>query len=236
MSEDLQSGLSEAGALSIFGALPPNTRQQIFKDAHVVRLSPGDSIYATLQDPRCALLLSGLARLSATSSEGRMVTVRYATAGDVVGLISVLNDRQEVAAHAITKCEAALINVQVLRRLAQSDPQVALLLAQRVADIVGQVIELMSINIFGTVRRRVSRHLLDLAESRGRELVVTSDQQQIANAIGSVREVVARALRSMEQDGLIRRETVRIVLLDPTGLHVSADGYYADKQRPLNLL
>ncbi|HEX5878773.1 MAG TPA: helix-turn-helix domain-containing protein [Actinomycetota bacterium] len=69
-------------------------------------------------------------------------------------------------------------------------------------------------------------HLLDLASARvgeqtgsdhraGRELVVQVSQQELANAVGTVREVVVRVLRELRQDGVVRTERDRIVLLEP---------------------
>ena len=49
-------------------------------------------------------------------------------------------------------------------------------------------------NMFLPVQARVARHLIDLASLQDDVLVVTAGHQEIADAIGSVREVVSRAL------------------------------------------
>jgi CRP/FNR family transcriptional regulator len=75
----------------------------------------------------------------------------------------------------------------------------------------------------------VARHLLDLASARvgeaptsshraGQKLIVQVSQQDLANAVGTVREVVVRVLRELRQDGLVRTERDRIVLLEPARL------------------
>jgi len=43
-------------------------------------------------------------------------------------------------------------------------------------------------------------------------------QQQIAAMTGSVREVIQRALKALERDGVIRMERARVVVLDPKAL------------------
>jgi len=43
-------------------------------------------------------------------------------------------------------------------------------------------------------------------------------QQQLADAVGSVREVVARTLRELRMDGLISVGRARITILDPKRL------------------
>ena len=59
----------------------------------------------------------------------------------------------------------------------------------------------------------------DLAGHReDQKLIVQVSQQDLANAVGTVREVVVRVLRELRQDGLVRTERDRIVLLEPTRL------------------
>jgi CRP/FNR family transcriptional regulator len=78
--------------------------------------------------------------------------------------------------------------------------------------------------VFGSVRQRVARHLLDLAATQQRDqaLVARVSQQELADAVGSVREVVTRVLRGMREDGLVRTGPDGIHLLDAAGLHTTA--------------
>lgn len=76
---------------------------------------------------------------------------------------------------------------------------------------------------FSTVPQRVARHLLDLASEQGsdrqeRNLIVAVTQQELGDAVGTVREVVVRVLRDLRQEGAVRRERDRIVLTDPARL------------------
>ena len=69
------------------------------------------------------------------------------------------------------------------------------------------------------VRQRVARHLLDLAVREDGVLVVRATQQDLADAIGSVREVVSRAVMGFREQGLLARSSEGLVVLDPAGLH-----------------
>ena len=77
---------------------------------------------------------------------------------------------------------------------------------------------------FATVRQRVARQLLDLASTHQHdgdpngELAVRITQQDLAEAVGTVREVVVRTLRQLRDAGAVRTERDRIVLLDPAQL------------------
>jgi DNA-binding GntR family transcriptional regulator len=47
-------------------------------------------------------------------------------------------------------------------------------------------------------------------------------QEEIASRIGTVRDVVGRMLRVFSHDGLIRRESGRLVVIDQAGLEREA--------------
>jgi CRP/FNR family transcriptional regulator len=81
-------------------------------------------------------------------------------------------------------------------------------------------LEALAGNTFGTVRQRVARHLLDLAAAgdRTRALVAPVTQQELADAVGSVRAVVARSLGELRDAGLVGSSSDGIVILDPGGL------------------
>jgi len=74
-----------------------------------------------------------------------------------------------------------------------------------------------------SVRQKLVRHLFDLAAvAQGGELVAHLTQQELADHVGTVREVVARILRELREDGLIETGRDRIVILDATALHARA--------------
>src|SRR6266536_3395026 len=84
-----------------------------------------------------------------------------------------------------------------------------------------------AVNAFGSVRQRVAAHLLDLASAqlhpRGR-LVAHVSQQELADAAGSVREVVARVLRDFRVAGIVATSSDSVVILDPARLYAETGG------------
>jgi CRP/FNR family transcriptional regulator, cyclic AMP receptor protein len=79
-----------------------------------------------------------------------------------------------------------------------------------------------AINAFGSVRQRVAAHLLDLASTQQRpegRLVAQVSQQELADAVGSVREVVARVLREFRLAGLVATAPDSVVIFDAARLH-----------------
>jgi CRP/FNR family transcriptional regulator len=88
-------------------------------------------------------------------------------------------------------------------------------------------LEQTAVNAFGSVRQRVAAHLLDLASAQqapaGR-LAAHVSQQELADAVGSVREVVARVVRDLRVAGVLATSADRIVILDATRLYAESGG------------
>ncbi|MGF4046131.1 Crp/Fnr family transcriptional regulator [Paenarthrobacter nitroguajacolicus] len=224
MSSGLNPASCEAWANSYFAPLPIEVRNVMLRDAFVVTVQAGRMINGPYSPPRLFLLHSGQARVAAVSKEGRAATVRYTGPGQVLGLPAAIYDSSPIAAYAITDCEMSMLNVNHLRRLAQNDPKVAWLLLQQTCAIIYETVEILADTIFGTVEQRVSRHLLDLASNSEDGLIVNVEQQELADAIGSVREVVARALRKLREAGLVERHGRGLRIVNPSALHHIASG------------
>lgn len=213
--------IREALERSVFASFQAQHMNRLLADAIDVSLPAGSTLYREEDQPRCALVISGLIRVFMTSPIGREVTVRYARSGDVLGIAATVGGPAPVSVQILTDSILVLFNVQTLRTIGQSDPEIGWLMAEEVTQRLYETLEALAGNVFGTVRQRVALHLLDLAASRqqGRQLVATVSQQELADAVGSVRTVVARAIRELRTAGLIETSADGIVLLDPAGLH-----------------
>ena len=204
--------------------LPSDIRDDLLSDAFVVTIPAGSPIYAAYRAARFVLIHTGRARVQAQSLDGRSATIRYAGPGQVIGLPSTLANQSPVGAEAVSDCEVSFLNVSKVQRLIRTRPEVGELLLREVTSILFEVIELFTENLFGSVLQRVSRHLIDLAEETPEGLIVHSDQNSIAEAIGSVREVVARALRTLREEKVVVRKGNGILILDRDRLHEYSHG------------
>jgi len=163
-----------------------------------------------------------MVRVVTLSAGGRKATIRYARPGDCVGVLSLVTAWHPVAVEAVTDAQVLFVDVDILTDLARREPGVGWALAQYVAEVSTDVIEMMSSAVFGSVRQRLARHLLDLAVQRGGVLYVLQGQTEMADAVGSVREVVARTIREFREQGLVSRDGVGLRLDDPAGLDAVA--------------
>jgi CRP/FNR family cyclic AMP-dependent transcriptional regulator len=197
--------------------------EQLLQDAVPLAIPAGSVLYPEHGQAQVGLVLSGLLRVYMTSAEGRQVTVRYARQGDVLGIAVVVGGPARTSVQALTDAKVLMLNVGTLRDLGRRDAEVAWAFAEELGRRLYDVLEELAGNVFGSVRQRVARHLLDLAARQGPgPLVVSATQQDIAGAVGSVREVVARVLKELKAEHLIDSTRTGIHIVDAAGLHEAA--------------
>jgi CRP/FNR family transcriptional regulator, cyclic AMP receptor protein len=224
----VQSRSLEAWRHSHLAELPDEAREAMLSDALVLTIPAGNPIGDPGGCETLALVHSGLTRVVLSAPDGRTATVRYAGAGQVLGLASAITGGSPWMGYAITECEVTFLNPGTLRRLGQADGRVAWALAKQMARVTYEVVDTLGGNVFGTIDQRVSRHLLDMAVRRPEGLVVLADQREVAQSVGSVREVVARSIRMLRERGaLVRLPKGGLLIVRPDVLQEVADGVEA---------
>jgi len=212
----------EAGPL---GDLPVPVVERLLGQATLIRAGPGSVLYHPGDPVGLHLVVGGLVRVAMTSPEGRQVTIRYARRGEVLGAPIVVSGSVPVTAQAVTDVAVARTPPDLLPALARNDSRVALWLAEELSRRVHGLLTELARNTFFPVKARIARHLLDLATAtpRGTRLQAQVGQQELADAVGSVREVITRTLAGFRTDGLVETERDLITISDPHGLADVAD-------------
>lgn len=209
---------------SPFGKLPADVRDAVLKDAFMMDFAAGQSLGSVDSEPRMHLIHFGLVRVRAIAANGRSVTLRYAGEGSAIGLPTVMSGGKAISSDAVFAAQTVMISPSRIRAVAVSHGELAWLLAQETANLLFEAVELLAENVFGPVSQRVARHLLDLAEPDPDGLLVKVDQQALAEATGTVREVVARSLKKLRDEGIIGKGAGGIRILDAQRLHAVASG------------
>jgi CRP/FNR family cyclic AMP-dependent transcriptional regulator len=208
----------EAPRSGFVATLPEEAARELLAGAIRISVPTGALIYQEGEPPRVLVVVDGLLRVFLRSADGRQLTVRYVHEGGVVGLALVLGGPGPTSVQALTASAVAALRLDTVRSMLGSDPGVALACAEELTRQLYESLGNLSEHAFLTVRRRLVRHLLDLAVPDGRRLVVRASQQELADAVGTVREVVTRTLRVLRTQALIRTGREGILLLDPVAL------------------
>jgi CRP/FNR family transcriptional regulator len=145
----------------------------------------------------------------------------------LIGVVSLYATgfRMPAGMQAVVDAVVLRLSPEVVRRVAAADHQVAEALLHELADRALDYIREIHDGAFTSVRQRVARHLLDLASHETRAsrqratiLAVPASQRELAEAVGSVREVVVRVLRDLRETGVIATHRDHIEILDPLRL------------------
>ncbi len=215
------SSITEAVDRSLLAEFPPALRQALLQEALRTELPAGTILYYEEDEPRCGLVVAGLIRVFMTSPDARQITVRYARPGDLLGIAAIVGGPAPTSVQIITDSALLMFNVKALQKSAQEEPKVGWLMAQEVTRRLYDALERLAGESFGSLRQHVARHLLDLAASRqkGPGLLANVTQQELADAVGSVRPVVARIIREFRTAGIVSTSSDGIVVLKPAELH-----------------
>jgi CRP/FNR family transcriptional regulator len=219
--------VEDALAHSFLAGLPPEVRDGLRAEGERADYPAGTTLYRAGDDPQAALVVRGLIRVFLTSAEARQVTVRYARPGDVLGIAVLVGGPGNFGVQAVEPSSVFRISVRSLIAAARRDPRVSWAIAEELNRRLYEVLEQTAVNAFGSVRQRVAAHLLDLASDRqrphGRPAARVS-QQELADAAGTVREVVARVLRDLRVAGIVATTADSVVILDPARLYAESGG------------
>jgi CRP-like cAMP-binding protein len=168
-------------------------------------------------------LRTGKGRILRVSVDGREQTLRLIGPGDTFGEVPLF-DRGPMPASVETleASEVIFIPEAVFLATVLEHAAVANALLRHFATRLRGFTEMIEAISLQTVQARLARYLYQLAREEGRTVrdgvIVPREvtQQDLASLIGSVREVVSRTLRTMEEDGLleIRRSEILIRDLD----------------------
>jgi CRP/FNR family transcriptional regulator len=171
------------------------------------------------------IISRGQVRMFKTSASGREQVLAVNVAGESVAEIPVFDDGPYPAsAVAIDEAEIAFISRKDFRDYCMAHPEVALkvlaFVGARLRRLVGIIEELS----FTTTRQRLVSVLVRLAQSDGRktekgiEVLLPGSNQELANQLGTVREVISRNLMRLQAEGLLEVDARQIVIKDVKGL------------------
>ena len=209
-------------AASTLGSLPQELIAELTAGAKRLHLPARSTFHHAGEDsPHLDLVLAGLIRVQVSAADGRTLTVRYCRAGALLGVATIYAEvSRSFDIQALSDSELLSLRPAIVREWADRDPRVARALLIETSERVMSFVAEFSGHAFANVRQRIARHLLDLASDHQRpgELLAPISQQELADAVGTVREVVVRVLRELREEGVVRTGRDGIEIRDPERL------------------
>ena len=211
---------------ALFGSLGEGELKALAERAIVKHLRQGDALFLEGEESKgLYVIVTGAIRAFRESDEGREQVIHVERGGATIAEVPMFDNGAYPSTAAAEEDSAVLfIDKRDVRRLCLEHPQIALAALEILAGRLRRAAGLIEVLSLREVDQRLARLLLGEARLRGRatnegvvfELVLTN--QQIAARIGTVREVVSRALSRLHHNELIQIDGRRITITNEDAL------------------
>lgn len=165
---------------------------------------------------------TGQVKILKLSSDGREQILRIVGPGECFNEVPIFDDGPNPAnAQALEPSLLWGIRREDMQRLVQQHPAIAIGFLKAFAAKLRYFTRKVEDLSFRGVTSRVAKLLLELAEddgSGGLRLPVRYTQQEMANVVGTAREMIGRAFRAMEKDEAIRMDRHRVIIVSRAAL------------------
>jgi CRP/FNR family cyclic AMP-dependent transcriptional regulator len=170
-------------------------------------------------------VLSGRIRISATSSEGREVTLNMIDSGEVFGEMALLDGKPRSAdATALENSNLMMVERRHFLPYLTASNDLALRVIDVLCERLRETSETLGNFAMLDLPGRLARRLLNLAAeygsaANGRTLLeIRLSHTDLGRFVGCSRETVNKQMRAWEEIGIVAREGGRIAVCKPAAL------------------
>jgi len=211
-------------AIPLFAGLAERTLLELSRVAVRRTYAPGALIL--LEGEPCVavfFIVSGQARIYRLSAQGRQQVLATLGSGQSFNTAPpfVPEASNPASVEAVGETTVLTLRKEAFLSLVRKCPDLSWVILTDFASRLLHLTDLVEDLALRSVRGRLARFLLEQAD--GLHVTQQWTQDEMAVHLGTVRDVVGRALRGLVDAGLLRIERGRIVLLDREGLEIESD-------------
>jgi len=222
--KSIRTAVEALSAVASFAGLDVATLDSISRPAIRREYAVGQVVF--LEGEPCIglyVVQDGWLKSVKTSPAGREQVMRFVGPGEVFNELGVLiGENNQVTVIALEPTTVWIIQRDTLLQLMEEHPQLSRVISQNLARRVQHLIGLVEDLSLRTVESRLARLLL---EQLSTDVLVRrrwATQTEMAARLGTVPDVLNRALRSLSEEGLIQIQRHQIQILDRKGLEDKA--------------
>lgn len=215
--------------LSLFTTLSAETQLAFLTAASLQHFEAGQVIYIEGEPANYVYILEhGWIKSTRMTREGREQGLLFLQPVEIFGDIAVFTNRiYPGTVIALEKVDVWMVSAERMLSLVKDHPDLALAVIRKLSERVLHYVGLVEDLSLRSVEARLAHTLLRYAVLQDGALVVprrdwtTFDEMSVR--LGTVRDVLSRAMKTLEAEGLLRVEKHVICLMDPKGLAERAD-------------
>jgi CRP-like cAMP-binding protein len=169
-------------------------------------------------------LLGGQAQVIDVTEDGRAIGLRILAPGDFFGEIALINNSTRSASVvAMSEVLVGFLPAPAAMHLMSHFPSVANQMLQHLAQKIQRDSEIRALLSINNTSKRIFAYLVmqqkQPSEPNGQAVVENlPTHQDIANMVNTSRETVTRALLTLVQQGIVQKDSHRLIIRDPDAL------------------
>jgi len=161
------------------------------------------------------VVISGRLKVTVADGQGKEVILNTLGPGDYFGELAILGDMPRTATvMSLEDSKLLTLSRKAFLDLVREQPDIALAVIRNLTERVSQLTEQVGRLALGDVYSRIRDVLNAQAVEEGGVLVTGRfTQSEIAQMVGSSREMVSRVFKDLREGGYIRLDDKRVVIL-----------------------
>jgi len=215
-----------------FCGFSSETLKSFSNNSHLSTYPGGALLFVEGQTPRGAYVLcSGRVKLSTTSRDGKVLILRMADAGELLGLSAVISGEPYlVTAETAGPCHVNFIERENFLKLMEKNGEIGLRSAQMLSrDFQSMYRDVHDLVLARSSAGKLARLILSwspgmppLPGKNEQRIRAAMTHEEMAQMIGSSRETVTRLLSDLKKKELIRLEGSTLVIRNRPALEALA--------------
>lgn len=205
------------GLYPVLAGLPASEFEALLQPKAIMQLPAGTQVFAERQPCQgFPLLIEGSIKVIKLASNGReLMLYRVAPGGSCIISSSCLLGHTDYNARGIAETPLTLLAlpVGVFSSLMLNDGPFRDFVFHLFAERIGELMQLVEEVAFSRLDQRLARLLLARNEN-----ILNVTHQQLADELGSVREIVSRLLKGFAAQGLVTLGREQLAINDRSGL------------------
>lgn len=203
-------------SIPLFSGLDARTRE-VVEQHSALRAVRRNTVVIQKGDESGVLyvVISGRLKVTVADGQGKEVILNTLGPGDYFGELAILGDMPRTATvMSLEDSKLLTLSRKAFLDLVREQPDIALAVIRNLTERVSQLTEQVGRLALGDVYSRIRDVLNAQAVEEGGVLVTGRfTQSEIAQMVGSSREMVSRVFKDLREGGYIRLEDKRVVIL-----------------------
>ncbi|MBS1828049.1 MAG: Crp/Fnr family transcriptional regulator [Acidobacteria bacterium] len=212
--------------IELFAFLPEAELQALSSIAIVKRFETGESLFDEGEPCKGLWIIAdGMVKVVKMTPSGRQIVLAMQHSPSTVAEVPVFDGGPYPATvMAVEPTAGILLLKSDFLNACRRNPDLAVRFLAAFGMRLRHLVSLVERITFGSIRQRLAQELLTFCDtSGGGKFLMPETHEELANRMGTVREVVSRNLGRFQSEGMIRVQRREVEILDRAALTAEAN-------------